>query len=282
MTKTYFEARKWASFTLKNNSEFNTLADVDFIMTHLFDMTQVQLLIKNQTKMIEADWKKFQNVINEIAGGMPPQYAIGRADFYGMQLKVNNQVLIPRVETEELIDWVLEATSEIDEKPLKVLDIGTGSGAIAIAIKQNRPAFKVTATDISDAALQVAKENAKEEETDISFVLSDVFDQISDKYDIIISNPPYISEAELEDMGASVVSHEPSLALFAADNGLAVYKQIIAGLNQHLTDIGMVFFEIGFHQEADVMKLLKSEFSNSQVTSRHDVAGNQRMVKLVR
>jgi len=280
MTKTYFEARQWASFTLKDNSEFNTLTDVDFIMTHLFNISQVQLLIKNQTEMASKDWQEFQRVVNEIATGMPPQYAIGKADFYGMQLKVNQQVLIPRVETEELIDWILESTTEIKDESLRVLDIGTGSGAIAIAIKKNRPNFNVTASDISNEALKIASENAKEQNVDISFILSDVFDNISDKYDIIVSNPPYISESEIGDMGDSVVKYEPAMALFAPDEGLAVYKRIIANLDLHLNDSGMLFFEIGFQQEQAVEKLLTKHFDEASVTSRHDVAGNQRMIKL--
>ena len=282
MSKTYFEARKWASFALKANPEFNTLADVDFIMTHLLNLSKVQLLINNQAEMPAADLQLFENVVNEIVAGTPPQYAIGKADFYGMSLEVTPDVLIPRVETEELVDWVLENTESRSNEPLKVLDIGTGSGAIALAIKQNRPEFNVSASDISVSALHVAQRNANKLGLNVQFIESDVFSNITEEYDVIVSNPPYISESERGVMGESVITYEPHLALFAEDNGLAIYKRIAAGLSTRLLQNGQAFFEIGYQQQQSVIDLFVAANPELSVTARHDVAGNQRMIKVAK
>ncbi|WP_340147143.1 peptide chain release factor N(5)-glutamine methyltransferase [Lentilactobacillus rapi] len=250
---TYFEARKWASFRVKGTSNID-MYDVDFILRHRAHLSATQLLINYQHKMPNDLWQTFQEDISQLIAGMPPQYIVGQADFYGLTLTVSPAVLIPRVETEELVDWILAETQQ-ESGQLSVLDIGTGSGAIALALKKQRSQWQMTASDISNAALQVAKSNADQLNLKVKFINSDVFEQIDSQFDVIVSNPPYISHSETNYMDQSVIHNEPDLALYAEENGLAIYKRIAAGAAAHLKPGGRLFVEIGFHQESAVVAI---------------------------
>ncbi|MEE8824083.1 release factor glutamine methyltransferase [Lentilactobacillus sunkii] len=273
---TYFEARKWASFRVKDASDID-MYDVDFLLEKLFNLSATELLIKYQSRMPDDQWQQFQSAVGKLMAGVPPQYIVGKADFYGLTLTVTPDVLIPRVETEELVDWVLSENSKND---LKVLDIGTGSGAIAIALKKFRSQWNVTASDISEKAIEVAKDNALANKTAINFVLSDVFDSITGGFDIIVSNPPYIAKDEQAYMDRSVINNEPDLALYAEDEGLAVYRKIAEDLKDHLNTSGKLYMEIGFKQESAVSGIFKRAISTAQVIPKHDVAGHQRMIQV--
>ncbi|MBZ3775587.1 peptide chain release factor N(5)-glutamine methyltransferase [Lentilactobacillus otakiensis] len=273
---TYFEARKWASFRIKDSADLDMYA-VDFLLEKLFGLSPTELLINYQTKMSDAQWQQFQAAIQQLLKGVPPQYIAGKADFYGLTIEVTPAVLIPRVETEELVDWILAENSPTH---LTVLDIGTGSGAIAIALKKQRPDWAITASDISGAAIDIARQNAEANHTQISFVLSDIFDNIDDTYDIIVSNPPYIAKDEKADMDQSVINNEPDLALYAEDQGLAIYKRIAVGASEHLNSSGKLFLEIGFHQEKPVTQIFQQALPEAQVVPKHDVSGHQRMIQV--
>ena len=273
---TYFEARKWASFRIKDAPDLD-MYDIDFLLEKLFDLSPTELLIKYQSQIPVNQWQQFQDAVEQLVKGVPPQYIVGKADFYGLVLKVTPAVLVPRVETEELVDWIL---SENPAAELNVLDIGTGSGAIAIALKKNRPHWKILASDISQQAIEVAKANALANQADINFVLSDVFDAVNETFDIVVSNPPYIAKNEQSYMDESVIRNEPDLALYAEDNGLAVYKQIAQGLDDHLVLHGKGYFEIGFKQEAAVRSIFERAIPTAEVIPKHDVAGHQRMIQV--
>lgn len=251
--------------------------DVDFILEQRLGWTTVELLTNYQQPMSLSQWQQFQADLNKLMAGMPPQYVIGRTTFYGLPFEVNEATLIPRVETAELVDWVL---SENQTPTLSVLDIGTGSGAIAVALKANRPEWNVTASDISEDALTVAKRNAITNGAQISFVKSDVFQEITAKFDVIVSNPPYIDVAERDLMDQRVLDYEPQTALFAADNGLAVYNQIVMQLKDHLNPDGHLFLEIGFKQGEIVAEMLQEAFPAAVVEVRRDAAGKPRMVQM--
>lgn len=272
----YFEARKWASLRIKNSKDLDMYA-VDFLLEKLFDLSSTELLINYQTTMPVNQWQQFQSAIDQLLNGVPPQYITGKADFYGLVMKVTPDVLIPRVETEELVDWIL---TENPPTRLSVLDIGTGSGAIAIALKKQRPEWEVTASDISEAAIDIARQNAQANRTQIHFVVSDIFDNLDDSYDIIVSNPPYIANDEKKDMDQSVIDNEPDLALYAEDQGLAIYKRIAAGACEHLNSPGKMFLEIGFHQENSVTQIFQGALPKAQVISKHDVSEHQRMIQV--
>ena len=275
---TYFEAQKWASFCLKTAK-----LPVDsgrFLLLGLSQLDQTQLLVHYREQLPAALWQAYQAAINRVVAGEPAQYVLGRAPFYGLELDVTPAVLIPRVETEELVDWLL--TDEADVTDLSVLDVGTGSGAIALALKQEQPNWQLTASDISAAALTVAQANAARLNLTVSFQQSDLFAQLGDqRYDVIVSNPPYIAENEKIVMDASVLNYEPQQALFAEHDGLAIYEQLVQQVAPHLTAHGRLYLEFGYHQGPAIEQLFATALPEATVTLRQDMAGHDRMLRVV-
>ena len=238
-----------------------------------WDLTQFVLNLRQEVS--EEDDRLLAAIFTQLQAHKPAQYILGYEDFHGLRFQVDERVLIPRPETEELVDLILE---ENPSKELKVLDIGTGSGAISVSLKKSRPLWQVTASDLSADALVLAKENAKLNQADISFVQSDVFEDISGNFDIIVSNPPYISENDKDEVGVNVLTSEPNMALFADEEGLAIYRQIIEGADRYLTPKGKLYFEIGYKQGQDLKKLLSLHFPDKRVRVLKDQFGQDRMV----
>lgn len=204
---------------------------------------------------------KIAAIFSKINDGLPIQYAIGYWDFYGRTFTVNPSVLIPRSETELLCQLILNE----DLKDKKILDIGTGSGAIAITLKLENPSLIVTASDISNEALQVAKENANKLSAEIKFIESDLFENIDERFDLIVSNPPYISQEDYDKLDEKLY-REPQGALLAGPKGYEIYARIIENAKDHLYDEGKIFFEIGYDQGAIVKELLhESGFTGIKV-----------------
>ena len=188
---------------------------------------------------------KYEEGLKQYKKGKPLQYIVGTAPFYDLTLKVNENVLIPRFETEYLTEKTINYSKKLFQNKIKILDIGTGSGAIAIALKKHLNS-NVTASDISLDALKLAKENAKQNNVEITFIHSNIFENIKEKYDIIISNPPYIAyDEKIDDI---VKNNEPHLALYADDNGLYFYKEIIKKAKKYLNEKSILAFEIGMTQ----------------------------------
>ena len=237
------------------------LSFTDFVFALQQEVTEEEVFVKG--------------IFQQLAAHKPAQYIIGQADFYGMQLKVDERVLIPRPETEELVELIL---AENSEESLKVLDIGTGSGAIALALAKNRPAWSVTAADISQEALNLASENAKNQKLNIFFKKSDCFAEISEKYDIIVSNPPYISREDESEVGLNVLHSEPHLALFADEDGLAIYRRIAEDAKDYLKDGGKIYLEIGYKQGQSVPDLFRKHLPEKRVRTLKDQFGQDRMV----
>ncbi len=275
---TFGQARQWATNQVMKQAAGDSF-DVDFLLRERFGFSTTELIINSRVKMTATQQAQFQSDIQALLQNKPPQYIVGKTHFYGNEFKVTEATLIPRIETAELIDWILSVYPD-QQQPLSVLDIGTGTGAIAITLKKLRPNWHVVGSDISSSALAVAQNNAAVNQVAVDFVLSDVFDNISQQYDLIVSNPPYIAESERELMDTRVLEFEPALALFAPDNGLAIYKKIVAGVNQHLTDHGQLFFEIGFQQGQAITEIMKHQFPNNLVEVKRDVAKKPRMVRL--
>ena len=238
-----------------------------------WDLTQFVLNLRQEVS--EEDDRLLAAIFTQLQAHKPAQYILGYEDFHGLRFQVDERVLIPRPETEELVDLILE---ENPSKELKVLDIGTGSGAISVSLKKSRPLWQVTASDLSADALVLAKENAKLNQADISFVQSDVFEDISGNFDIIVSNPPYISENDKDEVGVNVLTSEPNMALFADEDGLAIYRRIVEGAAEHLIPQGKIYFEIGYKQGQDLKGLLSLHFPDKRVRVLKDQFGQDRMV----
>ena len=228
-----------------------------------------------QQEISEGERQFVEDIYRKLANHIPAQYIIGHAEFFEMQLKVDERVLIPRPETEELVEFIL---AENPKENLKVLDIGTGSGAIALALAKNRPDWTITAADISQDALDLAMENANNQGQSLSFIKSDCFSEISSKYDIIVSNPPYISRVDESEVGLNVLHSEPHLALFADEDGLAIYRRIAEESKDYLNDGGKIYLEIGYKQGQSVPALFKENFPEKRVRTLKDQFGQDRMV----
>ncbi|QQQ36176.1 peptide chain release factor N(5)-glutamine methyltransferase [Streptococcus mitis] len=248
---------------------------LSFVYRSLKNLSFTDFVFALQQEVTEEEEVFVKGIFQQLAAHKPAQYIIGQADFYGMQLKVDERVLIPRPETEELVELIL---AENSEENLKVLDIGTGSGAIALALAKNRADWSVTAADISQDALDLASENAKNQKLNIFFKKSDCFAEISEKYDIIVSNPPYISREDESEVGLNVLYSEPHLALFADEDGLAIYRRIAEDAKYHLKDGGKIYLEIGYKQGQSVPDLFRKNLPEKRVRTLKDQFGQDRMV----
>ena len=248
---------------------------LSFVYRSLKNQSFTDFVFALQQEVTKEEELFVKGTFQQLAAHRPAQYIIGHADFFGMQLTVDERVLIPRPETEELVELIL---AENPEENLKVLDIGTGSGAIALALAKNRPDWSVTAVDISQDALDLATENAKVQNLQIFLKKSDCFTEISEKYDIIVSNPPYISRKDESEIGLNVLHSEPHLALFADENGLAIYRRIAEDAKEHLKDGGKIYLEIGYKQGQSVSDLFRKHLPEKRVRTLKDQFGQDRMV----
>ncbi len=220
--------------------------------------------------------KDMNIAIKELESGIPVQYIVGNVDFYGYTFKVNKNTLIPRFETELLVEKIIKYINKYFNNEIKILDIGTGSGCIAITLNKLLDNSRVTAVDISKNALDVARENNKINNTDVNFIESDVFSNINDKYDVIISNPPYISYDE--DIMDVVYNNEPHMALYADDNGLYFYDKILMECRKYLNDRFFIAFEIGYKQGNDVINIINKYFDNVNISLEKDYNGRDRFI----
>lgn len=222
---------------------------------------------------------KLEDGIKRLNNGDPVQYIVGNVDFYGYKINVNKNVLIPRFETEELVFKTINLIKKNLNENIKVLDIGTGSGCISIALKKEIPGLDITAVDISEDALLVAKNNALENNCEINFIKSDLFNNIDDKYDLIISNPPYISyDEQIMDI---VKKNEPHLALYAKNNGLYFYEEIIKNSSNYLNDKNIIAFEIGYLQANEIKKMAHKYYPNSNIIIEKDMQEKDRFVFII-
>ena len=248
---------------------------LSFVYRALNELSFTDFVLKLQTAVSQEEREQLKAIQEQLLAHKPAQYIIGSSDFHGLTLKVDERVLIPRPETEELVELIL---SENLEGSLSVLDIGTGSGAIALALANSRPDWQITASDFSEDALALAAENAQFCGLNFTFVQSDCFDAISGRFDIIVSNPPYISEADKDEVGLNVLASEPHMALFAEEDGYAVYRKIAEQAGEHLTEKGKIYLEIGYKQGVGVRELFKKSFLQKRIRVLQDQFGKDRMV----
>lgn len=278
--ETIESVRNWGDYQLEPyvHDQAERWAQIDYLLTGILDWNYSQLSNNANTILEDELLVRFKMAINAIKGGRPVQYALGHAAFYGREFNVDSRVLIPRQETEELVEWILNTQAK---SALDVLDIGTGSSAIATTLAVERPEWHVTASDISSDALAVAKSNADKFDATVNFIESDLFAAIDGQYDVIVSNPPYIAESEEAQMDTSVLGFEPHLALFADDEGLALYKKMAQDLLRYLKPTGQAFFEIGYQQGPALVALFET-LPNVTVTLKQDMSGHDRMIRVQR
>ena len=268
---------------------------------HYFNVARIQLQLEPEFTLSHDETDTFFELLEGLKQQKPIQYLLGETEFYGLQFKVNDNVLIPRPETEELVDWILKSyesrvmsselsnlKSSIVNRQLKILDIGTGSGCIAISLAKHLPEAQVFAVDISESALEIAKENADSNGVEIKFVKADILESSlwedvalrqKGSFDIIVSNPPYVRELEKQEIKPNVLDNEPHLALFVEnDNPLIFYKAITDFAVDKLKSNGSLYFEINQYLGQETKQLLvDAEFK--EVELREDLNGNDRMLK---
>ena len=257
--------------------ELNPILSI--LIEHITGWDQVQQVLQKDNSISEAQALAFENAATELLAGRPIQYITGKTWFMGEAYTVNEQVLIPRPETEELVDWVLEYAA-IKGKALRIVDIGTGSGCIAIALKKALPEATVAAIDISTSALKMAESNAAALKAEIEFTALDILNTafLPGQYDVIVSNPPYIPMHEMKNMELQVTNHEPNIALFVPDEDPLVFYKAIARLAKlHLSSNGQLFFEIHYDQGDALIALLDEMHFHAEL--RTDLFEKDRMIR---
>lgn len=254
-----------------------------FLLMYMLDESP-QLFSNSLSEKLskENEEKYFSLIEKHIKEDVPLSHLVGFEYFYDRKFKVTKDVLSPRMETEELIYKVVEYVKATKKNNLKILDLCTGSGIIAITLKKelDEILIDVVASDISEEAIEVAKENAQNHNADVRFIQSDIFNNIDDKFDIIVSNPPYIDRKDEVTMQDNVLKYDPHLALFAEEEGMYFYRKIIEQAKDYLKENGVMFFEIGYDQKDKIIKLSKKNGYLAQVYK--DINNRDRMAFLVR
>ncbi len=259
-------------------SFFELLLETKFSITRLdYALHPEKLLTQKQVEELRA-------VCERLKKSEPIQYILGETDFCGLKFKVDKRVLIPRPETEELIDWIVKDTlvSETEKEVLNLLDIGTGSGCIAIALAKRLPQANVFAVDVSIDALQLAEENAQQNGAEVCFKQLDILhpEDQGKKFSTIVSNPPYVRQLEKKQMRANVLNYEPHLALFVADeDALLFYRKILDFAHGHLEEGGSIYFEINEFLATDLQSLFR-QYGYKDFTFKKDIFGKTRMARL--
>jgi release factor glutamine methyltransferase len=284
---------------LKNSQDEQEIESFFFILTeYLHNLKRVDVALNPNFELSEADVVKWNAILAQLQQEKPIQYITGEAWFYGLKFEVNENTLIPRPETEELIEWIIESwkleagswKSE-NQKRINVLDIGTGSGCIPITLKANLPQANVSAIDVSEKALEVAKRNAELNKVEINFIQDNILEvedlsklqtsisQLPTNFDIIVSNPPYVRNLEKQEIKKNVLDYEPHLALFVEDtDALLFYRKIAQLALKNLTPNGLLFFEINQYLGKETVELLEN-FGFKNIELKKDIYGNDRMIR---
>jgi len=276
-----FEALKWASSFLKQAGRDENAGEL--LLLHHMKKSRASLLADLRMDIDKQVWEIFQQDVQKHAQGMPVQYMIGCEQFYGRPFKVNEHVLIPRPETEELVQGVLLRSERLfsEREQIDVVDIGTGSGAIAVTLALENKKMRVSATDISEKALAVAKENSEKLCANVHFYQGDLLNPIinaKQKADVVVSNPPYIPDEEIMELSTVVKDWEPTLALSGGADGLLYYRKIVEQLPDVIRYPGLIAFEIGHGQGKDVKSMLENRFPKAEVQIEYDMNGKERKV----
>lgn len=276
--KTYFIVELDKEYPKEEVQSFFNLLTEAFLK-----MSRLEVALDPEKELSEAEVSKLKDALQRLQKHEPIQYIIGETEFYGLLFKVNPAVLIPRPETEELVQWIMDDASKNEKRDLTILDIGTGTGCIAISLARNLPDARVSAVDISEGALSTAKENAKLNGVEITFLQKDILntDSLEKKFDVIVSNPPYVRNLEKQDMQRNVLEFEPEKALYVRDEDpLIFYRKISELAKDALHPEGALYFEINQYLGAETEAILKKK--NFQTQLKKDIFGVDRMLKGVK
>jgi release factor glutamine methyltransferase len=245
-------------------------------------LKRIDLALKPDLTFSNEEIQFWNSILAQLKKEIPIQYLLGKTGFYGLDFEVNANVLIPRPETEELVEWIIgDCLVPRNDKDIKILDVGTGSGCIAISLAKNIPNAQVFAIDVSETALVTAQKNAEINEVKVAFIQKNILEveDLEGQFDIIVSNPPYVRELEKKEIKKNVLDNEPHLALFVDDNDALLFYRKIAELAQkNLSQNGQLFFEINQYLGKEMIDLLKKMgFKNIEL--RKDIHGNDRMIR---
>ena len=269
--------------SLKNSQDEQEIESFFFILTeYLHNLKRVDVALNPNFELSEEEVEKWNAILAQLLQEKPIQYITGEAWFYGLQFEVNENTLIPRPETEELVEWIIESQkSKVQSQKLEILDIGTGTGCIPISLKANLLQANVSAIDISEKALEVAKRNVASNKVEINFIQTNILEveDLNQFFDIIVSNPPYVRNLEKQEIKKNVLDFEPHLALFVEDtDALLFYRKIAQLALKNLTPDGLLFFEINQYLGKETVELLQNlGFKNIEL--KKDMYGNDRMIK---
>lgn len=245
-------------------------------------LKRIDLALQPDMEFSETEILIWNTLVEQLKLEIPIQYLLGVTSFYGLDFEVNSSVLIPRPETEELVEWILESQKSISgSDKLRILDIGTGSGCIAISLAKNIPQAQVFAIDVSQQALATAKKNAETNKVEVIFIKQNILqtDDLNQQFDVLVSNPPYVRNLEKQEIKKNVLDNEPHLALFVDDNDALIFYRKIAELAQkNLIPNGLLFFEINQYLGEETVSLL-AEVGFKNIELRKDIYGNDRMIK---
>ena len=275
-TWTISKLLEWATKELNNSGISSPKQNVETILAHTLNIKRLDIYLQLERKFSGKKLEIVFNIISRRKDKEPLQYILGETEFYGYTIKVDKSVLIPRPETELLVEIIIAEENDIKN----ILEIGTGSGALVIALAKKMNGIVIDATDISEDALRIAEQNTILNQVDINIFKSDIFDNVLNKYDLIISNPPYISLTDYKQLPVEIKDFEPKSALLADDNGLFFYNKILQKAKDHLTESGKIYFEIGYDQAKKITEIAKkNRFSNIKVFK--DLNGFDRIVRII-
>ena len=268
---------------LKSVHDVNEIESFFFILIEYFhNLKRIDLALNPDFEISDEEVLKWEAIISDLKTEKPIQYSIGETWFYDSKFYVNEHTLIPRPETEELVDWIIKTHKSKDKiDKLAVLDIGTGTGCIPISLKKNIPQAEVFAIDVSEEALKIAHKNAETNQVQINFILQNILEtkDLNQNFDVIVSNPPYVRNLEKQEIKKNVLEFEPHLALFVEDtDALLFYRKIAQLALKNLTANGLLFFEINQYLGKETVELLETlGFKNVEL--KKDIYGNDRMIK---
>jgi release factor glutamine methyltransferase len=270
------DALRSAAERLERHGVSNARLTAEVMLAHVLSVERAYLYAHDDRALTESESQQLDSALYDRVGGVPLQYIVGRQEFYGRYFHVTRDVLIPRPETEYIVEAVIEGTRGQTSRPLRIFDVGTGSGCIAVTLALEIAGAEVFASDISEPALRVARGNALSLKARVGFVCMDLLDAVSGRFDFIVSNPPYVRPSEVHWLQREVRDYEPHVALFSPEEELAIYRRLVTGAAARLRAGGCLMMEIGLGMEDGVLGLFGARWE--KLPTKTDLQGIPRTI----